>query len=127
MRRRNPNRILALNFTLLESVLENIMPKKASDILVSIDDLFRLDTDGDLNVMVMFKQVTDKAHHKAKDDGPDHRWVCLGYYATVKTALNNTQKFMLKHYGSGNETIDGLIKIINDSEAKILAATKKIS
>ena len=103
------------------------MPKKASDILVSIDDLFRLDTDGDLNVMVMFKQVIDKTHHKAKDNGPDHRWIVLGYYATVKSALNNTQKFMLKHYGFGNETVDGLIKIINDSEAKILAATKKIS
>jgi len=103
------------------------MSKKASDILVSIDDLFRLDTDGDLNVMVMFKQVTDKTHHKSKGDGPDHRWVCLGYYSTVKTALNNTQKFMLKHYGKGNETVNGLIQIIKDSEAKILAATKKIS
>lgn len=92
------------------------MPKKkASTIVLRLNEEFRIDADGPrMNFMPMHKKEVDTEHHLAKADGPSSRWVCLGYYPSLVSAVRACHTKMIDHYndaGAAEEGAPGLESI----------------
>lgn len=103
------------------------MAKVATEILVHIDDNFRIDTDGTHNYMVMTRREIDKSHHKARQDGEDHRWETSGYFGTFKGACESLLNKMTLYYGhtDGGNDVKSLIEAFAKYDASIRKAIRQ--
>ena len=105
------------------------MSKTAPALLLEIDDNFRLDTDGDKNVILMTRQEVDKSHHKATKGTETHRWVVNGYYPTILSAGKAALNKMVVYYGyeKSDGSLEKLIALIESCRDKIVAACESAS
>lgn len=95
------------------------MAKVAMKPLVAINDDYKMETDGDKNVVLLHRVKVNKSHHKAKKGGPDHRWVICGYYPSVRWALQACSTHM-RMQGLDHEDVEELRDYIDECQQQIL-------
>ena len=63
------------------------MSKNAMQLLIQVNDRWKLETDGANNVLIRQLVDVDRNHHKAKEGGPATRWIDRGWYGNLPTVL----------------------------------------
>ena len=106
------------------------MSKNAMQLLIQVNDRWKLETDGMNNVLIRQLVDVDRNHHKAKEGGPTTRWIDRGWYGNLPTVLEPLLHKMAETGQTAlpeeSRSIETLMQCYKDCAKDIVKALNKL-